>query len=117
MGELGGGDEKGEAAFGGDQTSGDGEDGWEAFDGAKGDDVERDSEEDFGAGGEYIDVCQCKGARDFAEESGFLVVGLDEGQRDVRSPEFDRDAGESGTGAEVGDCRAVVGPFAPLRAG
>ncbi len=54
----------------------------------------------------YIDVRQCKRAHDFAEEGGFLVVGLDEGEGDVGGPKFDRYSGEAGTGAEVGETDA-----------
>jgi hypothetical protein len=61
----------------------------------------------LGAGGEYIDVRQCKGADDLAEEGGFLLVGLDQGEGDVWRPELDGDAGESCAGAEVG--QTVVG--------
>jgi len=56
----------------------------------------------FGAGGLYIDVRQCKGADNFAQERGFLVVGFDQGHMDFRGPEFDRDSGKSGAGTEVG---------------
>jgi len=65
--------------------------------------------EGFGAGVLYIDVGQCKGAGDFAEEGGLLVVGLDEGEGDLRGPEFYGEAGESGAGADVGEGGAVVG--------
>lgn len=56
----------------------------------------------FSAGVLYIDIRQCKGADDFAEEGGLFLVGLDQGEFDVRGPEFERDAGESGAGAQVG---------------
>jgi hypothetical protein len=55
----------------------------------------------------YIDVRQCKGAHDFAEEGGFLVVRLDQGEGDLRGPEFDREAGEASAGTEVGYGEAV----------
>lgn len=42
----------------------------------------------FGAGILYIDVGQCKGARDFAQEGCFFLVGLDQGQGDLRRPQF-----------------------------
>jgi len=112
---LGCANEEGQAASGGDQGAGDGENGCEAFDGAQSDDVEGGGRKGFGAGVLYIDVGQCKSAGDLAQEGGFLVVGLDQGEGDVRSPEFDGEAGEAGAGAEVGD--PVAGPFAPLRAG
>ena len=50
----------------------------------------------FGAAGEYIDVRQCKGSGDFAEEGCFLLVGLDQGQVDLGSPDFYGQAGEAG---------------------
>ena len=96
---LGGADEEGEAAGRGDEGGGGGEDGFEAFDGAEGDHVVVDGGQGFGACVLYIDVRQCKGAGDFAEEGGFLVVGLDQGEGKVRSPELDGEAGESGAGA------------------
>ena len=108
--ELGGGDQECQASGGGEEGGGYGEDVWEALDGAEGYDVEGGWGESFGAGVLYIDVRQCKGAGDFVEEGGFLVVGLDEGEGDVGGPEFDGDAGEAGAGAQVGNagfgCRA-----------
>jgi hypothetical protein len=95
-------DEEGETAGGSQQGGGDGKDGLEAFDGAEGDYVEGFGER-FGTGVLYIDVRQCKGAGDFAEEGGFLVVGFDQGEGDVWGPEFEGEAGESCAGAEVGD--------------
>ena len=77
--------------------------GFEAFDGAEGDYVESGSGKGFGARGLYIDVRQCKGAGDFAEEGGLLVIGFDQGQGDLGDPEFYGDAGESGAGAYVGE--------------
>ena len=76
--------------------------------------------QDFGAVGDYIDVGQCKCAGHFAEEGCFLVIGFDEGQVDVRGPEFQGEGGESGAGADVEDAgrRGGVGvPFGELRAG
>jgi hypothetical protein len=98
---LGGADQEGEAAAGGDQGGGAGEDGFEAFDGAEGDYVEGGAE-GFGACALYIDVRQCKSAGDFAQEGGLLVIGLDQSEGDVGSPEFEREAGESGAGAHIG---------------
>ena len=103
---LGGADEEGKASGGGDEAGGDGEDGLEALDGAEGDDGEGSGGEGFGADVLYIDIRQCKGAGEFAEEGDFFVVGLDEGERDVRGPELDGDAGKSGAGAEVGDFKS-----------
>ena len=44
--------------------------------------------QDFGSVGDYIDVGQCKSSGHFAEEGGFLVIGFDQRQVDVRGPEF-----------------------------
>ena len=99
---LSGADQESEAAGRGDQGCGGGKDGVEALDGAEGDQVES-CRYGFGAGVLYIDIRQCKGAGDFAEEGGLLVVGLDEGEGYLRGPEFDREAGESGAGAQVGE--------------
>jgi hypothetical protein len=101
LGELGGGDEEGEASGGGEEAGGDGEDMGEALDGAEGDYVECACGKGLGASVLYIDVRQCKGAGDFAEEGGFLVVGFDEGEGDVRGPEFYWNPGEAGAGAQV----------------
>jgi len=101
LGELGGGDEEGEASGGGEEAGGDGEDMGEALDGAQGDYVECACGKGLGASVLYIDVRQCKGAGDFAEEGGFLVVGFDEGEGDVRGPEFYWNPGEAGAGAQV----------------
>ena len=89
-------------ASGADQGSSCGEDGFEAFYGSQGYYVVGRTGQSFGAGGLYIDVRQCKGAGDFAEEGGLLLVGLDQREGDVGRPELDGDAGESGAGAEVG---------------
>jgi len=106
LGELGGGDQEGEASGGGEERGGYGEDVGEAFDGAEGDYVEGGGGEGFGADVLYIDVRQCKGAGEFAEEGGFLLIGFDQGEGDVVGPEFDGDAREAGARAEV--CYAVV---------
>jgi len=57
----------------------------------------------------YIDVRQCNGTRQFAEERGFLEVGLDEGEVDFWGPEFQRDARESGAGTDIGNVVALPG--------
>jgi hypothetical protein len=101
LGELGGGDEEGEASGGGEEAGGDGEDMGEALDGAEGDYVECACGKGLGASVLYIDVSQCKGAGDFAEEGGFLVVGFDEREGDVRGPELYWNPGEAGAGAQV----------------
>src|ERR1700740_923053 len=107
FGLLEGADEQGYTPSRIHQGSGYGKDFGEALDGAEGDYVEGLADV-FGSRGEYIDVRQCKGADDFAEEGGFFVAGLDQGQGDLRGPEFDRDAGESGAGADVGQGQRVV---------
>jgi hypothetical protein len=107
LGELGGGDQEGEASGGGEERGGYGEDVGEAFDGAEGDYVEGGGGEGFGADVLYIDVRQCKGAGEFAEEGGFLLIGFDQGEGDVRGPELDGDAREAGARAEV--CEAGFG--------
>lgn len=98
-------DQECEATRGPDQGGGGGEDGSEAFDGAKGDEVKGSRGQGFGAGVLYIDVRQCKSAGDLAQEGGFLVIGFDERQADGRRPEFQGDAGESGAGSDVGNGR------------
>jgi|SRR5271166_7207950 len=74
--------------------------------GAQGHQVEGGGGKGFGAGVLYIDVRQCKRAGDFAEKCGLLVVGLDQGQGDVRSPDLQGDAGESGAGTQVGNFKS-----------
>ena len=113
FGNLRGANEEGEAATGTDQCGGGGEDRFEVFDGAKGDYVEGGGGKRFGSGVLYIGVGQCKGAGDFAEEGGFLVVGFDQGEGELRGPEFDGEAGESGAGAEVGE-REFLSPLRGL---
>jgi hypothetical protein len=73
--------------------------------GAEGDYIKVLAGQGFGADVLYIDVRQCKSAGDFAEERRFLVIGLDQSEGDVRGPEFDGNARESGAGAEVGNSR------------
>ena len=100
---LRGADQQTQAAGGGDQSGRYGEHGFEALDGAERNYVEAIAREVLGALVLYIDVRQSKGTRDFAEEGGFLMVGLDQGEREVRSPELDGNAWESGAGTYVGD--------------
>ena len=112
MGFLGGADQEGQATGWGYQGGRDGEDGFETLDGTQGYKVVAvfcGFGDGFGAGILYIDVRQCKGAGDFFEECSLLVIGFDQGKGDVRSPEFDGEAGESGAAADVGDGGAVVG--------
>lgn len=100
LGNLAFADEEGESAPGLDTGGRDGEDRVETLDRAEGD--------EFGLRGEvlsavrgYIDVRQCKGADDFAQEGDFLVLGFEEGGAEARRPELDGEAGESGAGADV----------------
>ncbi len=78
--ELSSADEQGKAACWRDQASGYGEAGFEAFDGAECHDVKPSTDEGFGASIQYIDVHQCKGAGEFAEEDRFLMIGFNERQ-------------------------------------
>ena len=102
---LGGADQQREASSGDKERGGDLEGVFEVLDCAEGDDVEASlvAGEIFGAAAEYIDVRQCKRAGYFAEEGGFLVVGLDQSESDVWGPELDRNAGESGARTYVGE--------------
>ncbi len=50
-----------------------------------------------------MDVRQGKCSGCFAEESGFLVIGFDQGEVDVRGPDFQGKGGKSGAGADVED--------------
>ena len=100
LGHLAFANEEGESAPGLDTGGRDGEDRVETLDRAEGD--------KFGLRGEalsavrgYIDVRQCKGADDLAQEGDFLVLGFEEGGAEARRPELDGEAGESGAGADV----------------
>jgi len=62
----------------------------------------------FGPVGDYIDVSQCKCSGYFAEEGGLLVIRLDQGEVDVRGPEFQGKGGESGARADIEDARSAV---------
>ncbi len=105
--------QEGQAACRGDQRGGDWEDGIEALDGAKRDEMEGVAgqgwrarsfcKQGFGAGCDYIDVGQCKGANDLAQEGGFLVVGLDQGEGEVWRPELEVKPRKSSARADVGD--------------
>ena len=100
--ELGAADEECEAASRGEEASGSGKCRLEALDGAEGDNISLAGEV-LGAGGEYIDVCQCKSADGFSQEYSFLLAGFNQGEVEVRRPDFDGQAGEAGAGAEVYD--------------
>jgi len=103
--QLRGADQERQTACGSYEASGDAESIAEVLDGAEGDHVVSLGD-GLGTGLLYIDVRQCKRAHDFAEEGGFLVVGLDEREGDGGSPEFDGNPGEAGSGAEVGEVDA-----------
>src|SRR5205085_1798259 len=100
---LGGAYQHGQTAGGTDEVGGNGQDGFEALDGSHGDYVEGVGGQSFGARRLYIDVRQCKGAGDFAEEGGLFVIGLDQSQADIRRPELHGNAWEACAGAYVGD--------------
>ena len=76
-GELRGGDEEGYPSAGRQKGGGYWERDDEAVDGADGHYIKGGWGKSFGAGVLYIDVRQCKGAGDFAEEGGFLLIGFD----------------------------------------
>jgi hypothetical protein len=98
--KLGFANEQGEAACGSDQAGSDRNDVGEALYGTKGYEVEaRLGGEGLGAVGVYIYVCQYKGSGHFAEEGGFFLIRFDQGERDVRGPEFDGESGQASTGA------------------
>jgi hypothetical protein len=78
-GELGLADQEGQATFGGYQAGGDRERSVEVLYCAEGYCFGGWVWVGFGAGGEYIDLCQCKGSGELAEEGGFLLVGFDQG--------------------------------------
>ena len=110
VGQLGGPDQEGQATLRCDERCGERERLFEALYGAQGDHTGLGCEL-FGAGGEYIDVCQCKGADDFAEEGRLFLIRLDQGDAEVRGPELDGNAGEAGAGAEIEKVNPVVGPW------
>jgi hypothetical protein len=97
---LGIADQEGEAAVWPYQAGGDWKDFVETLYGAEGHDICFGGEV-LGAAGEYIDVRQCKGANYFAEECGFFLIGFDQGQVDLRGPDFYGDSGKAGAGAYV----------------
>lgn len=101
MGRLGHADQEGEAAGRSQEAGGDWQDGVEALHGAEGDGLKPASGKGFGADVLYIDVRQCKRAGNLAKERRFFLIGLDEGKGDLRRPEFNRKARESGSGTKV----------------
>ena len=91
-----GADEESQAAMRLQQGGSSGQDLFEAFHCAKRYQVEARGWKGFGAGRLYIDVRQYKGAGDFAQEGCLLVIGLDQREGDLRRPELDWNAGETG---------------------
>ena len=57
----------------------------------------------FCAAGKYIDVRQCKSPDDLAQEGRLLVIRFDQCEVNFRSPDFQRQAGEAGSGTYVED--------------
>src|ERR1700730_8906551 len=114
---LGLADEDRQTAAGSYQSDGCRKDGLEAFDGAERDDICVDFgpgclrvfrarfAEVVGGPGEYIDIGQCKTADNLAQKSGLLLSRLDQGEVDVRSPDLDGKAGESGARSNVDDMK------------
>lgn len=105
--QLRGADKQSQAAAASCEANGHAESVFEMLDGAKSD-YFVSLGDGLGSSVLYIDVRQCKGAHDFAEEGGFLVVGLDQGEGDTRGPEFDWNSGEAGAGAEVGEASQTL---------
>ena len=83
-----GGDQEGQASVGCQEAGGCREDFEEALDGSEGYYVEGGRGKGLGAGVLYIDVRQCKGAGQFAEEGCFLLIRFDQGEGDVGGPDF-----------------------------
>ena len=57
----------------------------------------------FCAAGKYIDVRQCERPDDLAQEGRLLVIRFDQCEVNFRSPDFQRQAGEAGSGTYVED--------------
>ena len=88
-----------------DEAGSDGEDPVEALDGAQSD--RRGSVgKVFSASGRHIDIGQCKGADDFAQESHFLLLGFKESGLEVGRGEVNGESGEAWTGADVEEVKA-----------
>ncbi len=103
-------DQEGEDASWRNEPGGHRESGAEALDRAESDDGSL-AWKIFRASGEYIDIHQCKCADHFAQERGFLLVGFNERDMQIRSPDFDGEAGEAGAGAKVDE---VASPRPPM---
>ena len=107
--DLGSADQERKATSWGDQPGRHWEYGFEAFDCTECHEPEESGLQGFGADGLYLDVRQLKDPDHFAQEGGFLVIGLDQADGDLRCPDFEGEARESGAGANVGDEGMVVG--------
>ena len=94
-------DEEGQTASGAREPDSGGKHRVESLDGAEGHGVGCGSGNILGARIYYIDICQCNGTGDFAQERGFLLIGLDQGEANFGSPDFYGEGGESGAGADV----------------
>jgi hypothetical protein len=96
-------DEQGETSAGTNQAGSNWEDGVEALDGAKGDDVGGCERKIFCAASEDLASVQLQRANDFAEKGSLLVIRFDQGQADRGRPYLDGETREAGAGADVHD--------------
>ena len=94
--------QEGEPAVRGEEAAGGPDRGSHLIDGAEGHAVEH-LDEGLGAAG--VDTCRNAGDADgFAEEGGFFVLRLGEGDADFRPADGDGNSGEAGTGTVVEEC-------------
>lgn len=109
---LGGGDQESQNSVGGQKRDGFGEDRFEPLHGAEGHDVSfgrvRAGGDGVGPIDDYIDARECKCSGYFVEEGSLFVIRFDHGQADGRSPDFQRDRGESSAGADVEDANVLA---------
>src|SRR5262249_31150541 len=101
-------DEESQPPAGSHQASGDGQNEVEAFHSSHGDDVGASSPEVLCARVEYIDICQCKGSADFAQEGRLFLVRFDERDMKFGYPDLNGQAWKASTRADVDE--GVVGP-------
>src|SRR5439155_15103028 len=87
-------------APGDNEAGSDRQDGLEALDGAQGHDPCLPGKV-LGAGGDYIDIRQCKGTANFLQEDGFLLIRFNQREVNLRRPDFNGNAREAGAGAYV----------------